>query len=209
MKKAYRIIETFLWKNAYAGIILKRVIMRSVRLVLLFLFFFSCRGKIQQENKISNKDTALKILIWGLPDRDQEIAMELAAKNFGFEYHRIGGCIISKNLYDSALKVNEKSSKILQARFGNNWKIQIERKIHEIRDSIAQARLDNDSSKAEVIGPDGKSIDFSKDPTPPPPAKEALISERIFNKKKGIVKIVKDCCTAEDSLEPKPPFVKK
>ncbi len=32
---------------------------------------------------------------------------------------------------------------------------------------------------------------------------------RVFIKKKGIVKIVKDCCTAEDSLEPKPPIVNK
>jgi hypothetical protein len=182
---------------------------RNVLLVFLFLLMISCRSKIQYVKDVTNKDTALKILIWGLPLRDQEIAMAEAAKKYGFEFHRIGGCLIPKNLYDSALKVNEKSSKILDARFGNHWKIQIERKIHEIRDSISQAFLNSDSSKAEVIGPDGKSIDFSKDATPPPPTKEGLKSERIFSKKKGIVQIVKDCCTAEDSCEAKPPLVTK
>jgi hypothetical protein len=192
-----------------SGILLKRVMTRNLAPLILFLLLFSCRGKIKQENKISSKDTALKILIWGLPSRDQEIAMNVAAKKYGFEFHRIGGCLIPPNLYDSALQVNERSSKILDARFGNYWKIQIERKIHEIRDSISQTRLDNDISKAEVIGPDGKSVDYSKDQTPPIPTKEGLKCVCIFKKKKGIVKIVKDCCTAEDSCEAKPPLVKK
>ena len=182
---------------------------RNVTPIFLFLLMFSCRGKIQQVNKVANKDTALKILIWGLPSRDQQIAMEAVAKNYGFEYRRIAGCIISKNLEDSAQKINEKTSEILQAKFGNDWKIQIERKIHEIRDSISQDRVNRDSSKAEVIGADGKTVDFSKDPQPPPPTKKGLDRERVSNKKKGIVKIVKDCCTAEDSLEPKPPIVNK
>jgi hypothetical protein len=158
---------------------------RNITPLFLCLLIFSCRGKFQQA-KVQNKDTALKMLIWGLPLRDQETAIELAAKNYGFEYRRIGGCVITKNVYDSALKVNEKSDKILQARFGNDWKIEIEKKMHAIRDSISQARSGNDLSKAEVIGVDEK------------PAK-----------KKVVIKIVKDCCTAEDSCEPKPPLLNK
>jgi hypothetical protein len=181
---------------------------RKVTPVFLFLLIFSCRGKIQQVNEVPNKDTALKILIWGLPDRDEQIAMEVVAKNYGFEYRSIGGCVISKNLEDSAHNINEQTFKILEAKFGNHLKIQIERKVQEIMDSISQARLNRDSSKVEVIGADGKSVDFSKDQIPPPPT-NGLKRERIFIKKKGIAKIVKDCCTAEDSLEPKPPIVNK
>ena len=180
---------------------------RNITPVFLFLLIFSCRGKIEQVNEIPKKDTALKILIWGLPDRDQRTAMDLVAKNYGFEYRSIAGCIISKNLYDSALKVNDKSDKILRAKFGNDWKIEIERRVREIMDSISQARLNSDSSKVEVIGADGKPVDFSKEPIPPPPTKEDLKRERTFIKKKGIVKIVKDCCTTEDCLDPTPPIV--
>ena len=182
---------------------------KCIARIFLFLLMFSCRGKIQQVNKVANKDTAIKILIWGLPSRDQQIAMEAVAKTYGFEYLSIAGCVISKNLEDSARKINEQTFKILQAKFGKDWKIQIERRVREIMDSISQARLNSDSSKVEVIGADGKPVDFSKEPIPPPPTKEDLKRERVSNKKKGIVKIVKDCCTAEDSLEPKPPFVNK
>jgi hypothetical protein len=141
---------------------------RKVVSIFLFLLIFSCRGKIQAVNVVPFKDTAIKILIWGLPDQDDQRAMEAAAKSFGFEYHRIAGCIISKNLADSADKVNERSSEILRARFGKNWKIQVEKKIHLIKDSISKARLSHDSSKVEVIGIDGKPVDYSKDQIPPP-----------------------------------------
>jgi hypothetical protein len=174
--------------------------------LFLFLLVFSCRSKIQEVSKAPNKDTTLKILIWGLPDFYQQRAMEAVAKNYGFEYRSIAGCVISKSLEDSALKINERSFEILQGKFGNNWKIQIERKVHAFMDSISQADLNSDSSKVEVIGADGKSVDFSKDQISPPPTKENLKRESISIKKKGVIKIIKDCCTAEDSLEPKPPF---
>ncbi len=64
-------------------------------------------------------------------------------------------------------------------------------------------------NKAEVMDTSGKSVDFSKGPEPPPPTKEDLKNERKTVKKKETIKIVKDCCTAEDSLEPKPPLVVK
>jgi hypothetical protein len=64
-------------------------------------------------------------------------------------------------------------------------------------------------NKAEVIDTSGKAVDFSKDQKPPPPTKEDLKKERKTAKKKETIKIVKDCCTAEDSLEPKPPLVVK
>jgi hypothetical protein len=76
--------------------------------------------------------------------------------------------------------------------------------IHYKRNSCI---TDNDS--VVVVSPDGKNIDFSKDSKPPPPTKDELIRESKSVKKKGVVKIVKDCCTAEDSLEPKPPIVDK
>jgi hypothetical protein len=64
-------------------------------------------------------------------------------------------------------------------------------------------------NKVEVIDTSGKADDFSKDPKPPPPTKVDLKMEMKTAKKKETIKIVKDCCTAEDSLEPKPPLVVK
>jgi hypothetical protein len=157
-------------ESAYSGIFIKRATMRYVRLVLLFLLFFSCRGKIQ-ENKISNRDTNLKILIWGVPYRDQQIAMELAAKNFGIEYFSIGGCVISKNSEDSANKINEQTFKVLQAKFGKDWEIQLEKTIRAFMDSISQARLDNDSSKVLAVKADGITVDISNDQIAQPPTK--------------------------------------
>ena len=97
-------------EKRYSGILLKRVMIRNITPVFLFLLIFSCRGKIEQVNEIPKKDTALKILIWGLPDRDQRIAMDLVAKKYGFEYHSmssVGGCVmaISVALYPLLLLI--------------------------------------------------------------------------------------------------------
>jgi hypothetical protein len=64
-------------------------------------------------------------------------------------------------------------------------------------------------NKVEVIDTSGKAVDFSTEPKPPPPTKEDLKMETKTAKKEGTIKIVKDCCTTEDSLEPKPPLVDK
>jgi hypothetical protein len=67
----------------------------------------------------------------------------------------------------------------------------------------------NNKDTVFVISADGNSVTYSDSQPPPPPTKDDLKREKLSIKKKGAIKIVKDCCTAEDSLEAKPPVVDK
>lgn len=89
---------------------------------LILTSIFSCKSNIQTINNSNKVDTSLKILIYGLLDREQFRAMNTVAKKYNFHYYPVGGCVISKHLSDSVNKENKKVYEILVKKFGKNWR---------------------------------------------------------------------------------------
>lgn len=85
------------------------------------LIVFSCKTSFHINDKSTNVDTTLQILTHGLPDREQQRAMNSVAKKYGFRYYGVAGCIVSEHLLDSVNKENERVYKILEQRFGKDW----------------------------------------------------------------------------------------
>ncbi|HVY75298.1 MAG TPA: hypothetical protein VG890_10735 [Puia sp.] len=55
--------------------------------------------------------------------------MNTVAKNYGFLYYGVTGCIISQKLLDSVNKENKRVYEILEQRFGKNWKLAFAKKV--------------------------------------------------------------------------------
>lgn len=65
----------------------------------------------------------------------------------------------------------------------------------------------NDTVK--IVSANGKPIIYSGEPPPRPPITKDDVKRKIKPRKQAQIKILKDCCTTEDSLEPKPPLIEK
>jgi hypothetical protein len=73
------------------------------------------------KRKDIRQDTIPRILIHGLPDFEYDRARSTVAKQYGFRYYRVAGCVMSRRLLDSVIRENERTYKKLDARFGMNW----------------------------------------------------------------------------------------
>lgn len=97
------------------------MILRQYFVALSIFSIFSCKSGVHKDDKQMNVDTTLKILTYGLPDDEQQAAMNAVAKKYGFHYFQVAGCVISKNLVDSADKENNRVYEILRQKFGKDW----------------------------------------------------------------------------------------
>ena len=97
--------------------------LRQLLLGLTLTSIFSCKNNVQTVNNSNKVDTSLKILVYGLPDREQRRAMNTVAKKYDFHYYPVAGCVVSEHLLDSVNKENKKVYEILEQKFGKNWRL--------------------------------------------------------------------------------------
>ncbi|QEC68135.1 hypothetical protein FRZ67_12795 [Panacibacter ginsenosidivorans] len=91
-------------------------------LFLLAFYLLSCGTNRQQLITFSAlDDTSLKIFTTGIPDLEAITQMNFLAKSYGFKYSPIG-CVVTKTTMDSVQKANDSAYKILEKRFGKEWK---------------------------------------------------------------------------------------
>jgi hypothetical protein len=137
---------------------------------LLFISVVSCKNNTTITGKSNITDTSLKILTYGLPSREGTRAMNTVAKQYGFHYYAVAGCIISKSLLDSVNRENKKVYEILEKRFGNNWRSTFAEQV----DSMEQLQMNVEElvkkqdyiiAKQKELKKDGNGLDYKIQPT--------------------------------------------
>jgi hypothetical protein len=89
--------------------------------LLLGFLLFSCNTRKAGVNRLIIIDTTPTALTTGLPDMTQIDAMNAAAKNYGFHYSHVGGCVNPKRLQDSIRIINDSIYGKLTKKHGNRW----------------------------------------------------------------------------------------
>jgi hypothetical protein len=94
---------------------------KPVFYLLFGLLLFSCHAKKASIARLIVIDTTPTALTTGLLDMSQIDAMNAVAKNYGFHYTHVGGCVNPKRLSDSIRAVNTKIYEKLTKRYGSRW----------------------------------------------------------------------------------------
>ncbi len=107
--------------------------MKTITLSFI-LFLASCTAK---ENKIieAKKKNDLTWLITGLPDNHTN--ENIVAKLYGFQFASFGGCVVSNQLRDSIRNENEKLNKLLSRKFGKNWRVNFDKRVQYVNETIS------------------------------------------------------------------------
>jgi hypothetical protein len=105
------------------------------------LSMISCKNTNHSAYNHNIVDTTLKILIYGLQDREQLRAMDTMASKYGLRFYAVAGCVISKLLLDSLNKQNKKVYTVLEQRFGRNWKLTFSTEVDSMRNLQKQVEV--------------------------------------------------------------------
>jgi hypothetical protein len=137
---------------------------------LFFLLIFSCKSNDYHLKQDKPIDTTLKFLTYGLPDREQQRAMNVVAKCYGFHYYPVGNCVIPQSLADSVSKENQKVNDILEQRFGKRWRLTFAAQVdtmqklqHEVEKLVKKERYI--VKKEEELNKEDDGLEFLIDPT--------------------------------------------
>lgn len=74
----------------------------------------------------------IKILVYGLSAPIHSQVASIVAKEYGFSYYTVAGCIVTQELLDSVEVENKKSYEILGKRFGDNWREAFDEKVENM-----------------------------------------------------------------------------
>lgn len=137
---------------------------------LLFISIVSCKNDPTITLKSNIADTSLKILTYGLPSKEGTRAMNTVAKQYGFRYYPVAGCVISKSLLDSVNKENKKVYEILEQRFGNNWRLTFAEQVDSMEHQQMHVeelvmKQDYIIAKQKDLRKDGNGLDYKIQPT--------------------------------------------
>ncbi len=122
----------------------KRKKMKLLLPLISLLFIISCNHHSQHKNssrdkiEVPTRDTALRILIYGLPDHYGRQASNMIARKYGFSYFAVAGCMVSEDLVDSVRRENKKVYEALLKRFGKGWRTAFELEVDSIRSILPQ-----------------------------------------------------------------------
>lgn len=107
---------------------------------LIFLAFISC-GEISS-NKIDavRTDSLKNWLVYGMLESNMD-AKNCVAKEYGFKYKPIAGCVINQSVIDSAEIENVKLKKMLCVKYGENWKELFNRKVDILETKFQELNL--------------------------------------------------------------------
>jgi len=116
--------------------------MKRIFALGLFLAFLACSNENSGQTSISpvnKKDSLLRVLTYGLsPWRGA--ADVWIAKQYGFCYYPVSGCIVTKELKDSIDNENEKVYQVLARQYGPGWKQAYTRKVDSLSALFEQVK---------------------------------------------------------------------
>ncbi len=122
-------------KTFKACILLLNLILKFLLLIFTSLLFSYTNKGNKPILGNTSKDTFLKVISTGIPDLESITQLNNFAKKYGFKYYPIGG-IVTTSRGDSILKENNSIYKILEERYGKNWKEEFDSQY----DTISQIR---------------------------------------------------------------------
>lgn len=88
----------------------------------------SCTTKAQEVSTVPT-DTSLQLLSYGLQRPWHQNARTLVAEKYGFSYKTIAGCVVTKELVDSANRRNMTVRKKLEQRYGHDFWARFEKEV--------------------------------------------------------------------------------
>jgi hypothetical protein len=158
-----------MWKLPSAASYYKRKMLRQLLAVIAITALFSCKRTVQTVDTRNKVDTSLRILIYGLYEREQDRAMNTVAQKYDFRYYHVAGCVISEHLLDSVNKENKRIYKILEQRFGKNWRFTFAEEVETMENLQEQVEtlVKKESYitvKENELEKDGNGLDYSIDP---------------------------------------------
>jgi len=95
-------------------------------------------------------DTSPVALITGLQDGIMEDALNATAKNYGFHYVHIGGCVNTRKLNDSILAINEVIYGRMQKKYGPGWLASFRSQVRIVMPLQAQAKKLLENNRAII-----------------------------------------------------------
>ena len=98
------------------------------RLFFLVAISLSCAAKAQKIGTVPT-DTSVQLLSYGLQRPWHQNARNLIAEKYGFSYKTIAGCVVTKELVDSANKRNTAVRKKLEERYGHDFWPRFEKEV--------------------------------------------------------------------------------
>lgn len=98
-------------------------------LIAIIAICFST-GAVAQTHLLSPAvDSTYQILTYGLPDSDKFIARNTISEKWGIGFYAVAGCIVSKQLEDSADRINEITYKKIVAKYGSDWREKFDKEV--------------------------------------------------------------------------------
>jgi len=110
-------------------------------------------------------DTPLEIYTYGFASNGAGRSRACVARRWGFTYRTIAGCVVTKELVDSAAKHNSEVEKALAQKHGPDWKGRFESEVAEaitLDTMIQKAALQNSTiaTAQKALDSAGKSFLF-------------------------------------------------
>jgi hypothetical protein len=116
-------------------------------LIILLILLIGCKEPTTSNS--STYKTLKKYLIYGMPN-DITIA-KYVAKEYGFIYLRVAGCIVTDSIINHCNKANKRITKEIGEIYGKNWKEKYDEKVINLEIKYTEAKeilLTNSACKA-------------------------------------------------------------
>jgi hypothetical protein len=114
--------------------------------LLLFLLplIHSCNGQNKTDRNDKGSDTTLTLLTYGLPNFEKQNSNNVIAKKWGIRFYAVAGCVVTEELEDSVKINNDKINKLIENKYGANWRDKFENEVDEEfkREKVVSAVLD-------------------------------------------------------------------
>lgn len=98
--------------------------MKHLLVLGIFLLLLSCNNTnsaTAETSSTHNKDSLHRVLTYGISQPGSSTAAVLVAKQYGFYYYPVTGCVITKQLIDSINKENDNVYRAIAKEYGENW----------------------------------------------------------------------------------------
>lgn len=117
--------------------------MNRLFVVGLVLIISACKNERHEKasiTAINKKDSLQRVLTYGISQLSGGAAEVFVAKQYGFCYYPVTGCVLTKELLDSIDKENKKVYQTLAEEYGTNWKQQYTQKVDSLSGLLKQVK---------------------------------------------------------------------
>jgi hypothetical protein len=107
---------------------------------LLGFFIMLANCNENNSEKVDLKETKISKtwLLYGMPE--SIAAKNFIAKEYGFVYKQVAGCVVDNISTDSFDFENKNLDSLLKIDFGNNWQIEFDAKVKNVEKQSAEAQ---------------------------------------------------------------------